>query len=78
MNAIQLRCPIGPRRLFAILREEGEPMVIVSGNLVEFKCRDCCKELRRHRPEVDEVFHRFNFVGELVETVVVQDKRVSS
>lgn len=61
----ELRCPRNPSRLFARLRLRGEPVQIVEGNLIEVSCRDC-----RGRG-TDRVLHRYNVLGELVETVRV-------
>jgi len=40
------------------------------GNLIEFTCSDCARKLSRERQRRLRVFHRFNFLGELVETTV--------
>lgn len=68
MNSVDLRCPVGPRRLLAILRQEGKKPLYVDGNLVEFACSDCARSARRAGRDVLRVLHRFNFVGELVST----------
>jgi hypothetical protein len=61
---------VGPRRLFTKLRlGEESARMIQPANLIEFSCRDCAGR----RGCVDgpvRVFHRFNFVGELIETIV--------
>lgn len=56
-----MRCPANPSRLFARLRGP----VIVEGNLIEVSCRDC-----RRRPGT-RVLHRFDVLGNLVETIEV-------
>ena len=61
-EVIELRCAENPQRMFAKLLRSDE--VVISGNLMEFKCRDCA----RGRPGV-VVLHRFNIAGDLVETV---------
>lgn len=58
-DVAELRCPVNPSRLFARLRGP----VIVEGNLIEVACRDC----RRGRRV--QVLHRFDVLGNLVETV---------
>ncbi len=70
MNTVEVRCPVGPRKLFTKLKlgEEFATMVPDS-NLIEFTCRDCAKALSRSTGQTVRVFHRFNFAGELVETV---------
>lgn len=70
-TAIELRCPVGPKRLLAILRKSGEPLRVVAGNLIEFACHDCKRDLRRRGESPDLVLHRFDVAGVLVETVVV-------
>lgn len=71
---VELRCPVGPRRLFAKLRVQGVQPVVTSENLLELGCQDC---RRRHRSEgrvdVRFVLHRFNILGSLVETVLIYD-----
>lgn len=68
-DIVEVRCPVGPRRLFTKLRLAGQtPRVIADRNLIEFPCADC----RRRDPELSAVFHHYNFVGELVETVTVR------
>lgn len=69
--AVELRCPVGPRRLLAILRQSGEPLRVVPGNLIEFACADCRRELRRQGQDPSYVLHRFDVAGELVQTIVV-------
>ena len=71
ITAVELRCPVGPRRLLAILRQSGEPIRVVSGNLIEFACADCRREQRRQGQAPEYVLHRFDVAGDLVETVVV-------
>jgi len=70
MTFVDLRCDQqAPGRLFARLRQVSRPS-IVEGNLIEFACRDCKKML-----DAKQVFHRFNFGGELVETQIVKKPR---
>jgi hypothetical protein len=77
-----IRCPQGPKKLLAKLSKPSEEELqdyreskrIVS-NLLELSCRDCTKETRREAVERGQepplrVLHRYNLVGELVETVV--------
>jgi hypothetical protein len=67
---IEMRCPVGPRRLFALMLDRGERPRRAEGNLVEFVCRDCAKELRHADATVVYVLHRYNIMGELIETEV--------
>ena len=58
---LELRCAENPSRMFGkLLVEQGA--VVNSDNLLEFACRDCRTE------GVRRVLHRFNVLGELVET----------
>jgi hypothetical protein len=65
MPVVEIRCEKFKRRLFAKLLMEEKP-VIVEGNLLEFACRDCAKE-----QGAKKVLHRYNPIGELVETEVL-------
>lgn len=63
-NVVEVRCPNGPQRLFTKLRlGEETARMVQPDNVIEFSCSDCSK----NRPE--RVFHRYNFLGELVETI---------
>lgn len=68
---IELRCPVGPRKLLAKIRQEGrEPIRVTNDNLMELSCRDCSAVARRAgHPANTRVIHRFNLLGELVESV---------
>jgi hypothetical protein len=67
---VELRCPIGPKALLAKVIKQGDGTRRTEGNLLELACRDCAKQLRKKNPEVKRVLHRFNILGELVESVV--------
>lgn len=71
LREVELRCPTGPRKLFAKLRLEGAQPHVVPGNLVEMACQDCRRRLRSEGRDVSLVLHRFNIVGDLIETVSV-------
>lgn len=71
MDVIEIRCPVGPRRLLSKVMSEGGLPHIVPGNLIEFACDDCKRWQRREDPKVQRILHRFNLAGDLVETVVV-------
>ncbi len=65
---VEVRCPVGPQRLFTKLRlGEESARYLESANLIEFSCSDCS----RRKAEPTRIFHRYNFIGELVETVAV-------
>ena len=69
---IEVRCPTGPKRLLAKVRSRGERPAVVEGNLIEFSCADCRRALRNSGRPVGHVLHRYNVLGELVETVVTE------
>lgn len=83
---IDLRCPEPvvfrsgeerPGHLFAVLRGdhlrgEGQtPTYVHPGNLIELACWACRKRRRDAGESVLRVLHRFDFAGQLVETLVV-------
>lgn len=67
--AVDLRCPRDTRRLFGRVLREG---TIVEDNLIEFACTDCRKKAKIDDPGVLLVLHRFNVLGECVETVTTR------
>ena len=68
-SVVEVRCPIGPQRLFTKLRlGEITYRYLMPDNVIEFLCSDCGRRLSTQERKVT-VFHRFNFAGELVETV---------
>lgn len=72
-SVVEIRCPVGPRRLFAKMRQRGEqPSYIHPDNLIEFTCYDCRHELERQGRQVKRVLHRFSLDGTLVETLRVE------
>jgi hypothetical protein len=73
---IDIRCPEDPRHLFLKLKSQGEATPVVEGNLLELACVVCRKTLRQRGEEVVYVFHRFNFLGELIETEVVRPEDI--
>jgi hypothetical protein len=75
LEVVEIRCPVGPKKLFAKFRlEGGESPHVTEDNLIEFACYECKKTEKNRDPAVNQVFHRFNFFGELVETVVAIDE----
>lgn len=71
-NVVEVRCPVGPQRLFTKLRlGEETPRVVQPSNLMELSCSDCRLAVRRSGIEIVHILHRYNFVGELIETVAV-------
>lgn len=65
---IEIRCPVHPVRLMLKL---AHPRVIEGANLLEIPCRDCRKDKRDAGERVKLVLHRFNVLGQCVETEVV-------
>lgn len=63
---VEIRCPENKTRLLLKL---ARPAVIDGANLLEVACRDCKRDHRDDVPAVTLVLHRFNVLGELVETV---------
>lgn len=62
VGTVDLRCPMNQSRLFAkVVRPK-----IVEGNLIEVVCRDC----RAETTGASRVMHRFDPLGEYVESVL--------
>lgn len=66
----ELRCPHGPKQLLAKVRANGDYRQITNDNVLEIACRDCARVARQKDPTVRRVLHRFNILGELVESVI--------
>lgn len=72
LRVMDIRCPVGPKRLLARMRQEGhQPGFDPDANVVEFACSDCARGLRKAGRDVERVLHRYNFIGDLVESVIV-------
>lgn len=70
---IELRCPVGPRRLFGMMVMRGErPSYVHPDNLIEFSCYDCRHAMERRGRRVRRVLHRYDLAGFLIETLVVE------
>lgn len=77
MNEVEVRCPVGPQKLFTKLKLGEEfSRHVPEGNLIEFTCRDCSRRISRERGDSVQAYHQFNFVGDLIKTVVI-DKQES-
>jgi hypothetical protein len=71
IDDIEIRCPNGVRGLLAKLKSNGEkPKYVANGMLVEFACYDCKNRLRKRGQLVRRVLHQYNFLGDLVATVI--------
>lgn len=55
--------------MFAKLRLEGKKPTFVEGNLIEFSCDNCRASMRRMGTPVRLVLHRYDILGELIETL---------
>lgn len=69
---VELRCPSG--KLFAMLVRDpaADRQLNRSLNLVEVSCSDCRRHQRAIGQQCTRVLHRFDFAGQLVETVIVK------
>lgn len=65
---VVVKCPVNPARVFMRLRLGDPTVAIVTGNLIEVDCRDCRRD---QDPRPARVLHRYNPVGELIETETV-------
>lgn len=70
MESVEIRCPVGPQRLLSKLRLDGAQPAYTDTNLIEFACSDCKRTLRTKGRQVNRVLHRYNFLGELVESAL--------
>lgn len=68
MNTVEVRCPVGPRKLFTKLKLGEEFGTYLPNGLIEFTCQDCAKAYRRATNNFVRIYHSFNFIGELVST----------
>jgi len=70
---VDLRCPESAARLLAKIQLRGEqPSWVQPENLIELSCDHCKHARRREGRPVVRVLHRYNILGELVETLVVE------
>lgn len=60
MSTVDLRCPVGPRKLLARLVAAGGRPSIVPGNLMELHCRDCSREEKIDDPGILRILHRYD------------------
>lgn len=82
-EVVNVRCPVGyqrddgtcsPGKLLLKIRQKGERETYVHpDNLIELPCDDCRKLLRKRGRRVRRVLHRYDFIGTLVETLVVDE-----
>lgn len=72
VEVVELRCTEGFGKLLGKFFRAGMPLTVDSDNLAELPCADCKRRLRREGQRARVVLHRFNVIGELVETVVLR------
>jgi hypothetical protein len=70
-TSTEFRCPRDPAWLFMKYLSLSPPRH-TDGNLMEFSCPSCKRNLRRAGNDVAYVLHRYDVTGALVETVEVQ------
>jgi hypothetical protein len=68
MTAVDLRCPVTPRRLFAQV-QCGQAFVDEE-NTITVACPDCRTAMRRMGRECRLVLHQFNMLGVCLHTSV--------
>lgn len=74
VQLLELRCPEGMGKLLAKVRSE----LRITDDLIELPCSNCARALRADGTRVLRVLHRFNLLGELVETETVPpDERLT-
>ncbi len=66
---VEMRCPLGHRRLLAKMLVSGQKPHINTENLVELACSDCARDLRKQGIPTSRVLHRYDILGNFVETV---------
>lgn len=71
MREVEIRCPVGFRKLFMRMRISSEPLQVTEDNLMEFACNDCLRSHRRDGQTMSQVYHYYSFDGTLVHTVKV-------
>ena len=71
-STVEVRCPLGPRKLFARMKMHGErPSYVQPENWIEFSCYDCRRQMEERGRRVQRVLHRYDFAGTLIETLAV-------
>lgn len=70
-DVVEVRCPVGPQRLFTKLRlGEVAYRYVPEDNTIEFACGDCARRVSAEGGGKVRVLHRYSFIGELVDTLV--------
>ncbi len=81
-DEVDVRCPdrwsdgtCQPGRLLLKIRQRGERETYVHpDNHIELYCEDCTRNMRKAGRRVRRVLHRYDFIGQLVETLIVEEK----
>lgn len=68
---LELRCPDGMGKLLGKVRRRAEPPWRIADDLIELHCSNCRRTMNAAGTDAARVLHRFNFLGELIETEVV-------
>lgn len=68
---VDLRCP---EHYGTLLLRIGRPVIVDGANMIEVACKSCRNDLRRRGDAVFRVLHRYNVIGDLVETEVVREE----
>lgn len=69
VTEVDLRCSAG--KLLAKVYQSGQqPQFVHPDNLIELACPDCKAQFRKQGRSVARVLHRYNILGELIETLV--------
>lgn len=69
MTKVELRCPTGARRLLGKYWMDSSEPLKVTDNLMELSCRDCTRNAREFDRNVVRIVHRFDLIGNLVESI---------
>lgn len=72
VEVLELRCTEGFGKLLGKWFRTGMPLPVDPENMAELPCADCKRRMKREHPEIRFVLHRFNVLGELVDTIVVR------
>lgn len=73
LEEVELRCPETAGKLLAKIQRAGEqPSYVHPDNLIELNCDSCRASRRRSGQQVARVLHRYDILGCLVSTLVVE------
>jgi hypothetical protein len=72
VEVVELRCTEGFGKLLGKVFRAGMPLTIDLENCAELPCADCKRRMKRDDPRIRFVLHRFDWLGVLVDTIVVR------